>query len=158
MKKIAIVLIITLLPAMILFADDKKPNKKELREALIRQIIEEQNYEFDARTAMPLNENTQNLTPGFFLKVTKDEVTSFLPYFGSSHTPMMGNQDTGIKFSSKNFEYRLEEIKRGWNITIRTKIDAETYSLVLFVSKSGSGNLKINSNIRQPISFNGYIE
>lgn len=161
MKKIVIVLSLIMLPAMILFADDKKTTrkeKKELREARVKQIVEEQNYEFGARVAMPLNETAQNLTPGFFLKVTKDEITSYLPYFGTSHTPMIGNQDIGIKFSAKNFEYRLEEVKKGWNIIIRVKTDTETYSMILLVSKSGSSSLKVNSTKSQPISFNGYIE
>lgn len=148
--------------------------------ATTAKIIGAQNYIFVATQAFPLNSadinKIMNKMPGYAgggtinlsgsnydLKVTKDSVTAYLPYYGRSYTPRMGGvNDGGIKFNAKKFTYKNTSRKKGgWNIEINPKDlknnQNDTYALNLQVTETGYGTLTINSNNQQTITFNGYI-
>jgi hypothetical protein len=144
--------------------------------ATTARIIEAQNYVFVATTAYPLNASDinriMNRMPGYSgggsinlsgssydLSVTKDSVVAYLPYYGRSYTPKYGSIDeNGIKFKSKNFNYKSSTRKKGgWNISMAPKDIKDNYSLTLLVTEAGYGTLTVNSNNQQSITFNGYI-
>lgn len=140
------------------------------------RIVEAQNYVFVATTALPLNASDinqiMNKMPGYNgggsinlngsnydLTVTKDSVTSYLPYYGRSYTPKYGSIDeNGIKFKSKKFTYTSSTRKKGgWNIAILPKDVKDNYTLNLVITESGYGTLTVNNNNQQSITFNGYL-
>jgi len=145
--------------------------------ATTARIIEAQNYVFVATMAYPLNvsdiNNIMSRMPGYNgggainlnssnydLTVTKDSVVSYLPYYGRSFTPKMGNSfdDNGIKFKSKDFSYKNTVRKKGgWNITIKTRDVKDSYTLNLQVTETGYATLTVNSNTQQAITFNGNL-
>ena len=144
--------------------------------ATTARIINAQNYVFVANTALPLNASdinkVMNRMPGYSgggninltganydLSVTRDSLTAYLPYFGRSYTPKMGGiNEGGIRFTSKNFSYKMTTRKKGgWNISMDPKDVKENYRLTLLVTESGYGTLTVNSNNEQTITFNGYI-
>lgn len=145
--------------------------------ATTARIIAAQNYVFAATSATPLNTadidkvlrsmsgytggaGSINLTgSNYDLKVTKDSLVAFLPYYGRSYTPKMGGIDeSGIKFKSKDFIYKsVVRKKGGWTITMVPKDVKDNYSLTLIVTTTGYATLSVNNNNQQPISFNGYL-
>lgn len=145
--------------------------------ATTAKILDAQNYVFVATTANPLNASdinqvmrsmpgfnggggVINLTGGSYdLKVTKDSVTAYLPYYGRSYTPKMGgNDESGIKFKSKDFTYKNVLRKKGNRlITLVPKDVKDNYSLTLLVTPTGYATLSVTNNTQQPISFNGYL-
>jgi len=151
--------------------------KAQTDEATTARIVAAQNYVFVATTAFPLNANDINkiLTsmPGYVgggninltgsnydLTVTKDSVVSYLPYYGRSYVPKIGNpiDDNGIKFKSKDFNYKSEVRKKGgWLITMAPKDVKDNYRLTLLITKSGYGTLTVINNNQQSITFNGYL-
>ncbi|SEA21201.1 DUF4251 domain-containing protein [Pedobacter hartonius] len=144
--------------------------------ATTARIIAAQNYVFVATTAYPLNAadinkimsrlpgynggGNINLTGSSYdLSVTTDSLVAYLPYYGRSYTPKYGSIDeNGIKFKSKDFNYKSSARKKGgWNITMTPKDIKDNYSLTLLITTSGYGTLTVNSNNQQSITFNGYI-
>jgi hypothetical protein len=141
------------------FAQDSKSDKKAKQEAQIKQIIDSQQYVFKAQTAFPLGGRSMQLTTDFDMKVTKDEVVSYLPYYGRAYSATPGSTDNGLNFTSKSFEYSSKPTKKedGWEIVIKPKDSKQARELLLTAYKNGSANLVVNSNDKQTISFSGYI-
>jgi beta-glucosidase/6-phospho-beta-glucosidase/beta-galactosidase len=147
--------------------------------ATTARIVDAQNYIFVATQAYPLNAadinkvmnkmsgytggGTINLTgSNYDLAITRDSVVAYLPYYGRSYTPRLGSiDDTGIKFKSKDFNYKITARKKGgWQVTMNPKGKEikDNYSLTLLITENGYGTLTINSNNQQTITFNGYID
>lgn len=140
-------------------AQDTKIQKQASKEAAMKELIIAQHYSFEAQTALPLGMRSRQLTPGYELKVRKDTIEAYLPYFGRAYTATIGNNDGGIKFKTTDFKYTFTEGKKGgWDIIIVPKNSGDTRQLTLYISQAGYANLQVTSNNRQSISFNGYIQ
>ncbi|MCX2573308.1 DUF4251 domain-containing protein [Pedobacter sandarakinus] len=169
MKQLKLVLSIALVTtAMQLFAQtDKETTVK---------ILNEQKYTFVANSAIPMaNMDVSqvlsrmpggmgggmiNLTGSQYdLRVTKDSVVAFLPYFGRAFNAPTNPSEGGIKFTSKDFSYKESTNKKGARtILINTKDNKrENYRLTLNVSTNGYATLVATGNNKQPITFNGYL-
>jgi hypothetical protein len=142
-------------------------------EATTTKIVGDQNFSFVATRAIPMQSNALNQALNSFpnsqnsiinlagsqydLRVTKDSVVAYLPYFGRSYTPSMDPNEAGTRFKSKDFKYSSVKKKKTWTITIDPKDIKDKQQLILNVSENGYATLSINNQNRQPISFNGYI-
>jgi hypothetical protein len=144
--------------------------------ATTKRIIEDKNFVFQATSAMPMANADVTKVMGrmnggiaaggsinlsgsrYDLKVTKDSVEAYLPYYGRAYTAQMNPDEAGIKFKSKDFSYTMSERKKGgWTINIKPKDSRDTQDMNLSVSKDGYATLSVNSNNKQPITFNGVL-
>jgi uncharacterized protein DUF4251 len=140
-------------------AQDTKQQKQDNKEAAIKALVDAQHYSFEAQTALPLGTRIRNLTPGYELKVRKDTIEAYLPYYGRAYSATIGSSDGGIQFKTTDFKYTATEAKKGgWNITIAPKNAGDTRLITLFVSQAGYASVQVTSNNKQSISFNGYIQ
>jgi hypothetical protein len=139
------------------------------------KLVADQHLVFNATSAMPMANaevnavlnKMQNGSGGgmiqlsgsqYQLKINKDSVEAYLPYYGRAYTASMNPDDSGIKFKSKKFTYKTTKKKKGgWIINIAPKDNREVQNLSLSVSENGYAVLNVNSNNRQSISFNGTI-
>ena len=163
MKKLQFIftaaLLLFLFNTEIVSAQDTKKQKQDSKEAAIKALIDSRHYSFEAQTALPLGTTTRQLTTGYELKVSKDTIEAYLPYFGRAYTATIGSSDGGIEFKTTDFQYTLSEAKKGgWDVTIAPKNAGDTRRLTLYISTAGSVSLQVNSNNRQDISFYGYIQ
>jgi hypothetical protein len=165
MKTIRYIFFKSLLFAFLVFAfadisiaQDGK-NKKSDKTAHIKDMIGAQRYIFKAQSATPSRGGRLvQLSSEYDLTVSKDTVRSYLPYFGRAYSAPIDGRGGGIDFTSINFEYNQKERKKGgWDITIRPKDITDPRELLLTVFDNGSASLRVLSNNREPISFNGYI-
>ncbi|MDR2036632.1 MAG: DUF4251 domain-containing protein [Bacteroidales bacterium] len=143
-----------------LYGQEKKSKKQRKIEQTenVKQLIDAQNYIFIAERALPQSGSSRYLTTSYDVTVTKDEVKAFLPYFGRVYS-VVDPTEGGIKFNSTNFDYKVENAKKGgWDIYIKTKDQRRTYDLILKVTSSGSASLSVNDPTRQSITFRGRIE
>lgn len=114
---------------------------------------------FNAQQASPLGRNTIHLTFGYDLKVSKDSVICYLPYFGRAFSAPLPNSEGGIRFTSTDFTITKNQVKKGgWNVIIKPNDVKDVRELNLSVSKNGYGTLYVSSNRRQSISFYGLVE
>ncbi len=129
-------------------------------------MIIDTRYVFEANYANPMREGQRQLTSPYDLKVTKDTIIAFLPYFGESYmAPNDPSTDEGgIKFTSTNFSYTTKQNKNGnWNILIKPKDKnitdwRDVEQLRLSISTNGYATLDVISTHRDPISFYGTVE
>lgn len=121
-------------------------------------VIAAKEYVFEAQTATSMSGRVIQLTYGYELKVKKDTVVAYLPYFGRAYTAPLDPTKGGIQFTSAQFTYHVQERKKGgWDISIQPSDGGDVRQLLLSVSESGYGTLQVLSNNRQPISFYGVV-
>ena len=139
------------------------------------KLVDSKTLTFNATSAQPLANADLNAIlsrmPGgqgggniqlngamYDLKITKDSVVAYLPYYGRAYTATMNPDDSGIRFKSKDFTYKVEQKKKGnWIITINPKDVKDGQRLTLNVGTTGYAMLNVINNNRQAITFSGYI-
>ncbi|WP_443936746.1 DUF4251 domain-containing protein [Pedobacter sp. MW01-1-1] len=142
------------------------------------RIVKEKNYVFVANTAIPMNTadmsrimarmpggnggGTINLTGSQYeFKVAPDSLIAYLPYFGRAYSAPYpsSTDDSGIKFTSKDYTYKSSKNKKGnYTIQINTKdVKIENYQITIDISQNGYATLIATGVNKQPITFNGYL-
>lgn len=124
----------------------------------VRKAIELRQYIFKAQTMSPLKGGSRQLTTEYSLKVSKDTIVAYLPYVGRAFTAPINTTDGGINFTSIEFTYQAGlQKKKKWEITINPKDASDVRELNLTVFTNGRASLRVTSNNREPISFDGYV-
>lgn len=148
----------------IVYAQNIKQDKKAAKIEAIKTMVNNANYIFRANYVNPQRGGNKALTSDYDLKVTKDTITAFLPYYGRAYVAPINPSEGGIKFTSTNFIYTTKNNKAGsWDILIKPKLNSnndlkDVQQLRLNISSGGYASLSVISTNREPISFNGYIE
>jgi hypothetical protein len=123
----------------------------------VGQTIQSKKYTFMAHTAISADGVVLNNL--YNMKVFDDSVTTALPYYGRSFTASMGSyaEDLGINIASELSRYQTKYKKSKWDISIRPETGKHASLMSLVVYANGTATLQVNSNSRQPITFNGFI-
>lgn len=138
----------------------QKPSKLSAKETALKNKIESQHFTFIAQFIQPLGGGQHYLTDEYDLRVKKDSVIAWLPYFGRVYmdVPVFPDDD-GVKFSSTHFDYKIKPKKKdGWLITIKLSDVKRSSQLILDISTSGSAYLQVLSNTRDQVAYLGYIK
>ncbi|MDL2214994.1 DUF4251 domain-containing protein [Dysgonomonas sp. OttesenSCG-928-M03] len=127
------------------------------------RMIETPDFTFIASNAQPMRGRTINLTSDYSLRVTKDTIEAYLPYFGRAYTAPSNPSEGGIKFVSTDFDYDSVLKKNGTyeiKITPNDLKKAEQRGTVLYlnISNSGYGSLSVQMTNKQSISYYGRLE
>ncbi|MGF7231017.1 DUF4251 domain-containing protein [Arachidicoccus sp.] len=141
--------------------------KTEQREK-IAKLTGMQNFVFEATQANPQRINILNilpngqqlrqLSPGYYLSVTKDSIKANLPFYGRAYSGNFHSDDNGIKFSTKDFNYHLKQKRKGiYEITITLNNVKNANELILDITESGYSTLQVQSINRDIMSFYGTI-
>ncbi|HTN18894.1 MAG TPA: DUF4251 domain-containing protein [Pelobium sp.] len=146
-----------------LFGACATQKEKQARINLIDSLVKSDNFKFVAQQATPLRGNIVSqrllqLDGSYYLKVNKDTLNAYLPYFGVAQQAPYGTTDNGIQFITTDFDYNKTKKTKGFEITIVPKKTDKANRLFLTVSESGTATLHVNSNNRDAISFSGTIE
>lgn len=125
--------------------------------------IEVRNFTFYANTAQPTGEPSVNLNYNYSLKVSKDTIVAYLPYYGRSYVAPISPININIDFVSTDFLYTESKNKNGsYEIKIIpkdiTNRENEGIVLILKISPSGYGTLNALLTNRKTISFYGVVE
>jgi hypothetical protein len=141
-------------------AQTANQTKKEAREGAVKKQIEGRTFTFNANFAYPLHGGQRYLTPYYDLRLTKDSVIAFLPYFGQVYmNASLNPDDNGIMFNTVKFNYQIVPMKKGgWNITIIPSDAKYVSKMLLEVYSNGNANLQVLSNFRDEIRFEGEIK
>ena len=132
---------------------------QDLDAATVQKAVETKNYVFKAESASPQRGGFRQLTPEYELLVKPDTVVSYLPYYGRSYSAPINPSDAGIKFTSMNYKYSVKKKKKNrWDITIEPTDVSDIRDLNLTVFDNGRASLRVNSNNREAISFDGYLK
>ncbi|MGE5521794.1 MAG: DUF4251 domain-containing protein [Candidatus Dadabacteria bacterium] len=124
----------------------------------IKPLITSKSYIFKAQTALPMGGSVVQLTSPYDLRVSRDSVVAYLPYYGRAYNIDPYSSEGGIKFTSTKFNYKVNEAKKGgYQVTIVPTDQRDVRQLYLTVYPSGNASLQVSSNNRQPITFEGFV-
>ncbi|GAB1453066.1 DUF4251 domain-containing protein [Draconibacterium sp.] len=145
-------------------AQDKK-SKKELKAEKkaqqreeIKSIVESKTFVFKANTANPMRGRTVNLTSDYDVKVTRDSIFSYLPFFGVAYSASYGGTDSPMIFNHPFETINFENTKNGYLVKVSVKNNNDRLEYSFHISVTGSTSLNVSSLNRQAISYNGNIE
>jgi hypothetical protein len=145
-------------------AQTTRKEKQAAKIAAVKKMIADGNYVFEANYAYPQSGGQQILTSDYDLRVSKDSVIAFLPYYGVAYiAPDPSETEGGIKFTSTSFNYTTTARKNGsWDVYIKPKDNNTTgwrgvEQLQLNIWENGNASLQVISSNRSPIQFNGEI-
>lgn len=157
MKASRIIFVFTAVFILLSCTSTKKQQSEQDSQLIAK--VEEMKYKFVAGSANPMGGKNIQLTAGYYsLRITKDTIESFLPYFGRAYVAPMPLEEGGIKFISTDFSYQIKEGKNAWTVTIEPKDTPQKIKMFLDIGKGGYGTLSVQDNSRQAISFYGTIE
>ncbi len=144
----------------------KKEIRKELKEKqkledqkITEGLVNSKSFVFVPITALPTGMRSINLTSNNYdVSFQPELIESYLPFFGNAsgsvaYSPNQG----GIKFKEKPEEFNVEIVKNKYEIKVVVKDNFDTYSLFLSIGMEGYASLRIISNKRSIISYNGNI-
>jgi hypothetical protein len=153
-----LILALLLMTPFVTPAQSSTEDKKAAKLAAIKNMVESQNYIFKAQTVLPMSGPTRQLTTDYDVKITKQSIISYLPYFGRAYSAPMDPTKGGIQFTSKDFDYTLTPGKKdGWSVLIKPKDYRDVQQMTLTISSTGYASVQVTSTNRQPISFSGTV-
>ncbi len=155
---ILLILLNTIVIQPVVNAQQAKKDKQASRIVFTKNMIDSQNFIFVPQSILPMRGSSRHLTSSYELVVSKDTLISYLPFFGRAYTAPLLPGDNGFDFTSTNFEYKINNDKKGgWDITIKPKDQVNVQQFSLRIFDNGSASLNITSLNREPISYTGYI-
>ncbi|MCL2739470.1 MAG: DUF4251 domain-containing protein [Bacteroidales bacterium] len=162
MKKMGILTLCALIAAGgALYAQEKKSKKERRLEVAekVQGMVHAQEYKFVAQQALPMSGRSINLTADYDMSVAKDSVIAYLPFFGRAYVAPVNPLEGGIKFQSVDFDYKLQNAKKGgWTAHIVVRNAQQRIELTLHITTTGLASLSVLDHTRQTISFSGYLE
>ncbi|NCD72234.1 DUF4251 domain-containing protein [Mucilaginibacter agri] len=138
-----------------------KAEKKAAKQAAVTKMIDAQHYTFVAQYANPLGGGHRYLNSDYDLKVRKDSLIAYLPYFGRAYfdAGYGDSNDSGIKFTSTKFTYKATPKKKGgWDIVINPSDAKYITQINMYVSADGYTNAQFTITNKSAISFDGYLK
>jgi hypothetical protein len=113
---------------------------------------------FVPQTVYPLGMAVRQATSGFELRISKDTINSYLPYFGRAYNADYGSREVGAQFTSSNFSYTENTNKKGErNIVIRPKDNKDIQEVRITIYDDGYAYVQLSFNQRQSIGYRGQI-
>lgn len=158
--KILMVILITSVIALPCLAQTAKQQKQDEKAEKLKQLIESRNFVFQATYMSPMGGGQIYLTSPYDVTITRDSVTSFLPYFGVAYMSTgYSSSDNGIKFTSTKFDYQVQNLKKGgYRVIIKPKDVTNLTQMFLEAYPGGYASLSVISVNRQQISFQGNVK
>lgn len=156
------ILILTLLFGVITLSASAQETKQEKHDAAsnsVKEGVEAERFIFKAQSATPAKGGVIQLTSGYEVSVSPEELKSQLPFFGRAFTGGYAGSDSGITFTSKDFAYDVKPKKKGgWDVTIKPADASQIVKLFFSITSSGYATLRITSTDRDAMSYSGVVE
>ena len=140
------------------FAQTSADQKKKDEYIQMEKLIGSKKFHFHALSETSMKGITRQLTIDYGLKLNKDSLSVYLPYFGQSYSADYADTDLSIQFNTNQFSYVADTTKKGgWEITIVPKNQPRANKIFMSVSAGGYCTVQVTSNTRDPISYYGTI-
>jgi hypothetical protein len=157
-KSTIFLLIVTANCSYIGYAQNEQKEKEASKNAVIKNLVDSQNFVFVPQSVLPVRGALRQLTSYYDITISRDSLVSYLPYFGRAYAAPADPTNIGFNFTSTKFEYSKTLNKKGrWDILIKPKDYNEVQQLSFQIFNNGSASLRVISLNREPISFQGYI-
>ncbi len=143
-------------------------------EGTLQKLIASDEFTFMAERANPTNYDVVNvmnnslpgatssrilnLDYGYTVVVNPKKVEVQLPYFGRMFSPSYDTSKNSYRFTSEDFRIEKNEGKNGsTDYVIYPKDQQHIQRIIIQIQKNGKAYVSLDSNDRQPISYDGYL-
>lgn len=125
----------------------------------VKNMINNKQFVFTATRVNPLRGRSRFLTSEYDVRINKDSLVSYLPYFGRAYQAPVDPSQGGIRFTSTQFSYEINDTgKNGWDVMIKPQDNQDVQQLLFRIYGNGSATLNVISTQKDAISFDGNIE
>jgi len=134
-------------------------SKKELAETerVIASLTSQKRLKFDVIMAYPMGGNAIPVTSDFTLELSGDSVISHLPYFGRAYSAPL-TDGNAFDFVAPLTDYKVGTAKNGAVVvTFGAKTIEDTFRYRIEVFGNGRAYIKVATQKRQPISYDGEV-
>ena len=157
MKKLLFALIVAGAAVMTACSSQGGRSTDPALEAAVKAKIESGQYRVDVDRITPRKGRTFSLTTPYNIRISRDSIYSYLPYFGESYSPVMGRQD-GLIFDGPITGYKVTEGKRGAiNVEFSARTFEDRYDYSLSVYPNGTSYLTVSPDRKSSVSFDGKL-
>ena len=135
-----------------------KLTKKERRQMAVLGAIDMKRWHIDITTMNTMRYGSRTVTPDFFLELRGDTLRSYLPYLGQAQVSQF-SPSIGLNFEEPVRQYMESRPKSKYtqlDIDVRTREDS--YHYVIDIYDSGEATIRVRSQYRDPVSFDGTME
>lgn len=133
-------------------------SQQAAKAAVIQDMLESRDYTIEVESANPLRGRIVSLTGIYELKVSGDDVVSYLPYFGRAYRTSFGI-GSPLDFNGQITNYKQERARKDMTrITFDTRNDDESITYRIEVFDDGRATVDVTSMYRERISFDGRID
>ena len=145
--------------SFIFFSCSSTKKTEKMNPEIVGSMINAKNFTFVAERVNPFRGTSRNLTSSYDVKITRDTVNSFLPYFGRAYQAPIDPSKGGITFTSLNFSYSVaDKSKDEWDIYIEPRDISDVETMIFRIFGNGTATLNVQNTHRDPISFYGHVE
>jgi hypothetical protein len=135
-----------------------KAEKAELQKDAVKKLVESKSFVFDARTVFSATAGNVTISYPYNVKLDKDSIHSFLPYYGRAYTVEYGTNDSPMVFNLPLQEMEIiKEKRKGYRVNVKVKKGMDNILFSFSISETGSTTLTVNSTNRQVITYYGDI-
>ena len=128
------------------------------RQKTVTEAVEKRQWRIDVNSMHTMRYGTKMVTPDFFLELRNDTLRSYLPYMGQAHRAPIGSPSQGLNFETQVLRYQQNRKKEHLcEIEINVKTQEDTYHYWVEIFDSGEASIRVRSNDRDPVSFDGNI-
>lgn len=133
--------------------------EKEQIAAEIANAVNTSDFIFKATYAHPTGFRSMYLSPYYEVDVSPDTLDVYLPYYGRAYKAPMNSSEGGYRFTSVDFDYKVEPGNRegNWNVEIKINDLDRSVSFSFDIWENETSRLSIIDTDRQGISFRGNI-
>ena len=126
---------------------------------ILSDKIANKDFVFVAQSLTSQGGRLRVLTSEYDVEIKNDSIKSYLPYIGNAQEAPTTSDDAGIIFTSTEFGYTYEPTKKkSWDVTVKFRDQKNTTQFNFTIYDDGNASLNVNSLLRDPISFRGYIK
>jgi len=148
--------------ALLLFVGCATQQERAERRAKIKQAVEEavanRQLHIDIRSMNTLRYGARTVMSSFFLELRRDTLRSYLPYLGQAHQAPISSPSIGLNFEAPVLRFTESRPKANLSrIEIDVKSHEDSYHYIVELFDTGDAYIHVNSQHRDPISFDGTI-
>lgn len=126
------------------------------REAALEQALSTRQLTISVRSMNTQRYGTHQVTPDFRLKIMRDSVDSYLPYFGRAWSVGYGSEAQGLNFTAPMLDVQLARLKHDVErIEFCAKSREDVYCFTVDVYPNGQASIIVRARDRDNISFEG---
>ena len=151
-------LMIATLVFMSCATQQERAERREMMKTAVIEAVAKRQMHIGIMSMNTMRYGTRTVASDFFLELHGDSLRSYLPYLGQAHQAPMMSPAQGLNFDELIQIIKESHPKEGLSrleIGVRTQEDRYHYTIELH--ESGKAYINVQSQHRDPISFDGEL-